>query len=435
MLRESLKRKKVLIMGLGLLGGGVGAARFFATHGAKVTVTDLKTKEQLFPSIEKLKDLPINYVLGKHREEDFRKTDLVIRNPDVLLDSPYIAIARQYKVPIEMAESFFVKHSPCPVIGVTGTRGKTTTASLVASLLKDAGLTAVLAGNVPGVSTLDFLDKITPKTYVILELSSWQLQGFGESKISPHISVITNIYPEHLNHYKTLRDYIEDKKNIFRYQSKKDYLILNKNSDYTKEFKREANSQILLFESDLVPGTWQLKLKGEHNRENIAAAIAVSKILNLSQKSIKKSIENFTPLPYHLERIRLLNGVTFINDGVSTTPEATIAAIKSFNKPLLLILGGNDKLLDFSGLGRLIDKKARAVFLMKGTATPKIKKAISKKNLIKGSYDNFKDTIGACYQFAQSGDFILFSPAATSFNWFNNIYHRSQEFEKIVKNL
>lgn len=429
-----MKNKKVLIMGLGLLGGGVGAARFFAKKGANVTVTDLKTKEQLAPSLEKLKGLPIRYVLGGHQEEDFQNTDLIIRNPDVLPDSPYLQLARQRGISVEMVESFFAKQCKGKLIGVTGSRGKTTTSFLIAKLIKDAGLPTVLAGNVAGVSTLDFLNKITSKTYVILELSSFQLHGFGESKISPHIAVVTNIFPEHLNHYQTLQDYVHDKKNIFRFQKKSDYLILNKHNSYTKKFAKEAKAQVLFFSQSDVSSSWQLKLPGEHNRENIAAAMAVGQILKINLSTMKKSLTAFKSLPYHLEVIRKLRSTTFINDGISTSPEATVAALSSIDKKVLLILGGNDKLLDFRQLGKLVDKKAKAVFLMKGTAMANIKKSIPKE-LIKGEFGNLSDTVHAVYSFAKSGDVVLFSPAATSFNWFENVYHRSGEFEKIVRDL
>ncbi len=429
-----MKNKKVLIMGLGLLGGGMGAARYFAKKDANVTVPDLKTKEQLAPSIKKLADLPIRYVLGGHREEDFKNTDLIIRNPDVLPDSPYLQLARQRGIPVEMVESFFAKQCKGKIIGVTGTRGKTTTSFLIAKLIKDAGLPTVLAGNVAGISTLDFLDKITSKTYVVLELSSFQLHGFGESKVSPHIAVVTNISPEHLNHYKTLADYINDKKNIFRFQKKGDFLILNKANPYSKKFAKETKAQVLFFSQSEVPIDWQLKLPGEHNRENIAAAMAVGQILKIGLSTIKKSLTAFKSLPYHLEVIRKARGVTFINDGISTSPEATIAALSSVDKKVLLILGGNDKLLDFVKLGKLVDKKAKEVFLMKGTALSKLKKSIPQK-LIKGEFENLSNTVHAAYRFAKDGDIILFSPAATSFNWFENVYHRSGEFEKIVKGL
>ncbi len=433
-MKNDFKNKKVLVMGLGLLSGGLGAARFFAENGARVTVTDLKLEKQLASSIEKLKDLPITFVLGEHREKDFCEADLIIRNPDVLLNSPYLTLARKNKVPIEMAESFFVKNFPALVIGVTGSRGKSTTASLIAHILKEAGLPVFLAGNVAGSSTLQLVDKITPQTYVVLELSSFQLEGFGESKISPQVAVITNIYPEHLNHYPTFKDYVDDKKNIFRFQTKSDFLILNKRNKYTKEFKKEAKSKVFLFDGNDVSQDWNLKLKGEHNRENAAAAIRVSQILKIPPEIIQKAVENFNPLPYHLEKVREIAGVSFINDGVSTSPEATMAAIQTFKQPVILLLGGNDKKLDFKELGRQINQKAKAVFLMEGTATEKFKKVI-KKELIYGSFSNLRETVLAAKDFAKNGDIILFSPAATSFNWFNNIYERSLEFEKIVRSL
>lgn len=433
--RLHLRGKKVLIMGLGLLGGGVGATRFFIKKGAKVTVTDLKTKEQLGPALAKLEGLPIRYVLGGHREEDFKNQDLIIRNPDVLPDSPYLAVARRRGIPIEMVESFFVKHAKAKVIGITGTRGKTTTTLLIGKLLKDAKLPTRVAGNVAGSSTLELLDTITPSTYVVLELSSFQLHGFGESKISPHIAVITNVFPEHLNHYKTLQEYVDDKKNIFQYQRRDNCLMLNRNDRFTEEFTKEAKSKVFLFDKDDIPHDWHLKLLGTHNLENAAAAMAVGKILTSSLATIKRSLTSFTPLPYRLERARTIHGITFVNDGVSTSPEATIAAIKSFDKKTLLLLGGNDKLLDFRALGKLVDRKAKAVFLMRGTATANIESAISKKHLIKGWFDSLEDTVSAAYRFAKRGDIILFSPAATSFHWFNNIYERSEAFEKIVRNL
>lgn len=433
-LKKDFKNKKVLIMGLGLLGGGVGSARFFANLGAKVTVTDLKSKEKLFLSIKKLANLPINYVFGDHREKDFLAADLIIRNPDVLPSSPYLEIARKHKIPIEMAESFFVKNCPSLVIGITGSRGKSTVASLVAHILKEAGLPVFLAGNIAGCSTLLLFEKITPKTYVVLELSSFQLEAFSESKISPQIALITNIYPEHLNHYPAFKNYIDDKKNIFRFQAKNDFLILNKRCKYTKEFKKKARSKVFLFDRENIPSDWDLKLKGEHNRENVAAATIVAQILKISPEIIQKAVESFNPLPYRLEKVREINGVSFINDGVSTSPEATMAALSSFKKPVILLLGGNDKKLDFGELGQFINKKAKAVFLMEGTATEKIKKVI-KKELIGGSYPNLAETLLAAKKAARTGDIILFSPAATSFNWFNNVYHRSSEFEKIVKRL
>lgn len=428
---KNFKGKKVLIMGLGLLGGGVGAARFFAKTGSKVTVTDLRTKRELLPSIRKLKGFKIKFTLGKHVKEDFENADFVIRNPDVLFDSPYLKYAKTVK----MLESFFAKNYPGKIIGITGTRGKSTTASLIYHILRQAKFNVHLAGNINESYTLDLLDsRIKNNSIVVLELSSFQLHGFGEAKISPTISVITNIYPEHLNHYKNFKDYIDDKKNIFRYQSKNDLLILNKDDKYKNEFKKEAKSKVLFFSKNDIPANWKLRLSGDHNRENVAAAIKVVKIFGIDELSIKKALANFKSLPYHLEEVKKINGVRIINDGISTSPEATIAALNCFKKPILL-LGGNDKNLDFTNLGKVIDRKVKLVFLMQGTATKKIKKAIGRKNLIYGEFNILKDTIRASLNFAKQGDIILFSPAATSFNWYGNVYERCKDFENQVKKL
>ncbi len=435
MKKFNIKEKKVLVMGLGLLGGGVAAARYFARKGARVTVTDLRSRKTLLPSIKKLSRLPIRFILGEHRIEDFANTDLIIRNPDVMPDSPYLEVARKKGIPIEMAESFFAKNCPGKIIGVTGTRGKSTTATLIAKILQDAGKDVVLAGNVAGIGTLTYLDKIDVRTIAVLELSSFQLNALGEVKISPDIAVITNIYPEHLNHYATFDNYVADKKNIFRYQTKKDYLVLNKNSKFSQDFAKEAPSKVIFFDSDNLSKNLPTKLLGEHNRENIAAALAVGQLLGVEMDLMRKTIANFSPLPYHLENVRTIKKIKFINDGVSTSPEATIAALNTLNGNIILILGGNDKKLDFRELGLLVSRKVKAIIIMRGTAESKIKKAIPQKGLIKGEFDNLRETVRSAWALAKPGSIILFSPAATSFNWFSNTYQRSKLFTEIVKSL
>ncbi|MBI1919313.1 UDP-N-acetylmuramoyl-L-alanine--D-glutamate ligase, partial [Candidatus Microgenomates bacterium] len=338
-------------------------------------------------------------------------------------------------ISIEMAESFFAKNCPGKIIGVTGTRGKSTTATLIARILQDAGKDVVLAGNVAGIGTLTYLDKINSRTIAVLELSSFQLNALGEVKISPGIAVITNIYPEHLNHYATFDNYVADKKNIFRYQTKKDYLVLNKNSKFSQDFAKEAPSKVIFFDPNNLSKNLPTKLLGEHNRENIAAALAVGQLLGVEMDLMRKTIANFSPLPYHLENVRTIKKIKFINDGVSTSPEATIAALNTLDGNIILILGGNDKKLDFRELGLLVSRKVKAIIMMRGTAAPKIKKAIPQKGLIKGEFDNLRETVRSAWALAKPGSIILFSPAATSFNWFSNTYQRSKLFTEIVKSL
>ncbi len=206
---KRFKNKKVIIFGLGLLGGGVGAARFFARAGAKVTVTDIKKREQLKESIEKLKKFKINFVLGKHRKEDFLNTDIVIKGPGVPSNSPYLEIARKNNVLIETDIGIFFQLCKVPIIGITGSKGKSTTAALTYNVLKTKYKNTLLGGNI-GISVLDLVNKIKKNSLIVLELSSWQLEGLLSCKKSPHVAVITNIFPEHLNRYKNFNEYILD---------------------------------------------------------------------------------------------------------------------------------------------------------------------------------------------------------------------------------
>src|SRR5438105_14335757 len=222
-----LRGKRVLVMGLGLQGSGMAAARYAAQQGAIVRVTDLKSPEILAPSVQALTGLPIEFVLGEHRHEDFLWAEMVIRNPGIPLTSPYLRLAREHGARIEMEIALFFLACPGRIIGVTGTRGKTTTSTLIHKILQDSGVPTVLGGNVAGVETLSLLPQITPETLVVLELSSWQLEGLAPHRISPPVAVMTNIYPDHLNTYSGMEDYAEAKANIFRHQTANDIAVFN----------------------------------------------------------------------------------------------------------------------------------------------------------------------------------------------------------------
>ncbi|HVB62683.1 MAG TPA: Mur ligase family protein, partial [Ktedonobacteraceae bacterium] len=212
-----LRGKRVLVMGLGLQGSGMAAARYSAQQGAIVRVTDLKAPEVLSRSVQALAGLPIEFILGEHREEDFQWAEIVIRNPGIPLTSPYLQLASQSSALIEMEIALFFLACPARIIGITGTRGKTTTATLLYEMLRESGAPTVLGGNVAGVETLSLLPRITPETLVVLELSSWQLEGLFPHAISPQVAVMTNIYPDHLNTYDSMEDYAHAKTSIYRF--------------------------------------------------------------------------------------------------------------------------------------------------------------------------------------------------------------------------
>jgi UDP-N-acetylmuramoylalanine--D-glutamate ligase len=443
--KEYFKNKKITVMGLGLLGRGVGDAKFLAERGAKLIVTDLKTKEQLKSSLNKLKKFKnIKYRLGEHRLEDFRNRDFILKAAGVPLDSPFIAEARKNKIPtcpqrlnkqacdggrVEMSSSLFARLSNAMIIGITGTRGKSTTTHLIHHILKQAGRSVLLGGNVKGVSTLSFLKTVRPGDIAVLELDSWQLQGFGESKISPHISVFTNLLPDHLNYYKgNIKKYFADKANIFKFQKKSDFAIAGKG--IAGKIKTKGKKII----AQPIPLSWKFNLPGSHNRENAGLAVAALKVLGLSEKEIKSGLASFKGVPGRLELIRELHGIKFYNDTTSTTPDAAKAALKALGNKnkLILIMGGADKKLDMLSLIKMIPNSCKKAILLPGTGTDNLPEKFKNKCV---QAKTLKQAIDSAISSAQKGDTILLSPGFASFGLFKNEFDRGDKFNKIVRNL
>lgn len=427
--------KKVLIMGLGIQGGGLGAAKFFVEQGAQVTITDLKSAKELAASLEALAGLPVRYVLGKHDEEDFKSHDLVLRNPDVSRDSPYLAIARTHNIPIEMEEALFLKLlGRRDVIGITGTRGKTTTTMMIAAIFQSVDHHVIVGGNIRGVSTLQLLAQVQRSTKIVLELSSWQLQAFHDARISPQYSVITNVYPDHLNRYHSMDAYVADKKAIFLYQSAGDHLFLHKHNEYTAEFARDALGVVHLFDAQDTHG-WNLSVLGEHNRYNAAAARSTAQVFGIDEDDIRTSIEAFVGIPYRQEQIAAVGGVRFINDSASTTPEATLAALTALPSPIVLIAGGADKGLAYGILGDAIDQMVKAVVLLEGSGTDNLQAAIKHRERIRGRVASMQEAVAVAFRVSDPGDTIVLSPGFASFGLFRNEFDRGDQFREAVRHL
>ena len=441
-LMERLKNKfcgkRILVVGLGLQGGGVGVAKFFAHLGAVVTVTDKKNEKQLKESINKLSGLAIDFRLGRHNLYDFLKADFIFKGPSVPWDLPEIIAAQKKGIPVEMELSFFAKNCPAKIIGVTGTRGKSTTANLVYFLLKKSGYSVYLAGNFPKISTINLLKKISEDDWVVLELSSWALSGFHWEKISPHIAIFTNFYPDHLNYYKNLDDYFYDKAAIFLYQRKDDYLIANQALKSLIE-KYRISSRIIYFTKEDFPKKNLNYLFGDHNLENASSVLPVAKILNIDEKKAIEIIKNFSGLPFRLQKIREKNGIVFINDSASTTPIATIKAIDTYiSKKIVLILGGNSKNLPY---GDLVEKlrNVEKIVLLEGSFTKEILPILKEKykKKLAGPFNSLRAAVKKAYHEALNFKevIVLFSPAATSFSMFNNEFHRGEQFNYEVERL
>ncbi len=441
------KGKKITMLGLGLLGRGVNVAKFLAELGVELTITDLKIARLLAPSLKKLSKFKnIRYVLGEHKREDFRNVDMVIKAAGVPLDSPYIAEARKNKIPIEMDASLFAKFTPATIVGVTGTRGKSTVTHLIEHILKIAYPKHIfIGGNVRGMATLPLLKKIKVGDIVVLELDSWQLQGFGDAKISPHIAVFTNFLVDHMNYYKgSMSKYFSDKANIFKYQKEDEVFIVGEQLTqeglpFLKQPRKGYPSWVVARKS-IVPKTWKVKILGDHNRANIACAMMACRELDVSEDVIKKGVESFAGVTGRLELICTVGGIKYVNDTTATTPDGNRAAILALmeksRKNIVLIAGGNDKNLYYADMVKLIHKTVKGLVLINGTATDKILEILPKKHLYEvAMVSSMKEAVCAARGYARRGDTILLSPGATSFGIFKNEFDRGDKFVKIVKKL
>ncbi len=441
--KEFFKDKKITVMGLGLLGG-LGDIIFLAESGADLIVTDLKAEADLQPSLSKLRKFHnIRYTLGHHDFRDFQNRDLIIRAPGTPLDSLYIKEAQENNIPITMWAALFSQFAMefgLEIVGVTGTRGKTTTIAMIVHILKTAKRKVITGGNVQGTSLLSNLPHLTSKNIVVLELDSWKLQGFNDLKISPNISVFTNFLPDHLNYYGgNMKRYFRDKAYIFKYQKEEDILVAGVQVlSLIKKWGGKIKSNIISPKNKL-PNGFILGIKGEHNVSNAVLAIEVARKLGVKDIFIKKALKNFKGVAGRMEFVKEIKGVKYYNDTTSTTGEATLAALRALSgvvvnpkeKNIVLIAGGSDKNLDMSLLITAVPKYTKNVILLTGTGTESIKSKI--KGFIE--VDNLKKAVMCAKSLAKKGDIILLSPAFASFGMFKNEYDRGEQFIKIVKSL
>ena len=460
------KNKRVTVFGLGLSGGGVGTVLFLVKQGVReVIVTDMKSRQELAPSIAKLAAYKnITFVFGQHRPEDFTRVDMVIKNPIIPWTNEYVKLAERNKVPVEMDSSIFFAHCPAPIIGVTGSKGKTTTASLIAHILEQAGKPVVRVG-ISQVGVLSLLHKITKESIVVFELSSWRLSALPVVKKSPHIAVVTNIYPDHLNYYKSMAAYQADKKNIFAFQKNRDVVVANFADSVVREMVQDARGQLIWF-STLGPiegdGTWleegtlfasvqgkrqlllpveKIPLKGTHNLANVLAAAAATLAAGLSVEQVRAGIKTFSGVPHRLEKIAVKKGVAYFNDTAATIPDAAVAALRSFTEPVILIAGGSDKELDFENFAEEILVRSKGLVLFKGAGTEKLLQAL-RRALPEGERERkfeIVETMGKAVELAsrsaEAGDVVLLSPGATSFGLFQNEFDRGEQFRQVVNGL
>ncbi len=450
--------KRVIVMGLGLFGGGVAVTRFLARHGARVTVTDLKGESKLAVSLEKLRGVDVRFVLGRHVDSDFTDADLVIVNPAVPRDSPYLELAREHGVPFETETNLFFKLCPAPIIGVTGSNGKTTTTTLIGEMLRGPGLRVYVGGNI-GAPLIERVEEMTAEDIVVLELSSFQLEDLRAIERSPHISVVTNISPNHLDRHKTMENYIAAKRAIVDYQRDGDIFVVNARDDRLASWAEAARARVLRFSSQgrVHKGTYldgstlrfrigydkgkicdrdDILLPGIFNVENFLAASAAALALGVRTETIRRVARTFRGVTHRLELFHEEGGVRYYNDSIATTPESTIAALDALEGPIILIAGGYDKKVPLSALARKIADRCKAVVLV-GTIGPQIAAELRRC----GNADalqvfeegtDFETAVRRATSLAEPGGCMLLSPATASYDMFANFEERGDTFKRLV---
>jgi len=437
-------KQKIAILGFGIEGQDIG--QHFLDR-AQITVFDQKTANQLGKAYQKFKN-KIHFKLGpNYLQSGLQNYDLIFRSPAFKLTTPAIVEAEKKGIPITSATKLFFDLCPAKIIGVTGTKGKGTTAALTAEILKKTGQKVFLAGNI-GAPMLGLLPKLTGEGWVVLELSSFQLQDLQKS---PHIAVVLFITSEHLDYHTGTEEYITAKSNIVRHQKTNDRVVLNADNPVSNSFSQLTkagvfyfsrqkptnagyiqNQQIFLNKS-LIGPTSKLQLRGEHNWDNVCAAVSTAHLAGADIQTIKTTVFAFTGLEHRLEKAAEVNGVEYYNDSFSTTPETAIAAIKAFQKPIILIAGGSEKGSNFIELGQVIAKSSVKALVLIGQMAQRIKEAAQKagfKGQIVWQPENMAAIVNEAAKRAQPGDIVLLSPACASFDMFANYKDRGRQFKQ-----
>ena len=446
-------------MGLGSFGGGLGVVKFLAARGARVTVTDARPAEKLSESLDELQSVAaVELKLGGHNADDFRRADLIVVNPAIPRDHPCLDVARLAGVPLTSEMNLFWQWNRAPVVAVTGSNGKSTTTALTHSILSRTGRRCWLGGNI-GVSLLPRVEEIGEQDIVVLELSSFQLADLDRLQVSPAVSVITNFSPNHLDWHGTLDHYRRSKQTMLRWQNASNVAILN--GDDADVSAWPVHGERLLFGlrdgvgngvfaeagdarvrldggSELLPLSRWLKLPGRHNLANALAATCAAMRFGADAAAVRQGLENYEPLPHRLQWVGEVDGRTFYNDSLATTPESAEVALEAFQSPIVLMAGGYDKKVDLSRMAFAIARRAKAVALMGQTAA-RLRELVTGDNSTRCQVSeelfSFREACEWAVAHSEPGDVILLSPGCASYDWFRNFADRGAQFTAFVKAL
>lgn len=450
--KDFIKGSKVAVVGIGI--SNLPLIKFLVNLGADVTAFDKKEEKDLGETSENLKAIGVKLCLGQDYLEGLTGFQVIFKTPGMRIDSPALVKAKEEgaKITSEMEE--FVKYCPAKVYGVTGSDGKTTTTTIISKLLKEEGHKTWVGGNI-GAPLFSNIEDIKPEDKVILELSSFQLMTMD---VSPEVAIVTNLSPNHLDMHKDMNEYVDSKKNIFKYQQENSLLILNRENDITYSFVKEAKGKVELFSSTrilqhgacvenhmlYVNGTEicsknDIRLKGDHNVQNYLAAFLAVKD-DVSKKTMKDVAMNFNGVEHRNEFVREVSGVKYYNDSIGSSPTRTLATISVFEEPVILLAGGYDKKIPFEVLAQNGYSHIKTLILM-GHTKEKIKKVFDDLKNEKGinipiyMVENLEEAVLKAKEISKSGDSVVLSPACASFDAFPNFEVRGNKFKEFVNKL
>ena len=458
-MKTDWRDKRVLI--LGAARQGLALARWLCLHGAKVTLSDMRSAEELRLARESMAEYPIQWVFGGHPLELLDSTDVICLSGGVPLTLPIVVEALRRGIPLSNDSQIFMEVVPCKTVGITGSAGKTTTTTLVGSMAKLAyGDKAYVGGNI-GDPLINYVDNMEADDIAILELSSFQLD---QMTISPNVAVILNITPNHLDRHVTMEAYTAAKARILEFQSKDDVAVLGRDDKGAWSLRNKVKGKLLTFSLNeleegldgayLHEGSLNLRdgnaylplmlrekiqLRGDHNVLNVLAAFAIGHAAGLPSDAMLEAVEEFRGVPHRLELVRELHGVRWYNDSMASAPERSIAAIRSFEEPIVLLLGGRDKDLPWQELMSLVGKRVEHVVLF-GEAAEKIQKTVSNLGLsakrpIVTRVKSLHEAVVKAAEVAEAGDVVLLSPGGTSFDEFKDFAERGERFKAWVQEL
>ena len=464
----SFAGQRVTVMGLGCFGGGAAAVRFLVEQGAAVRVSDQRSAEDLREAIAELNDLPdIDWQTGGHHWSHFSDADFVVVNPAVPPHHPIIQRLESANVPLSSEMNLFWSLNPGRVIAVTGSNGKSTTTALIHAIIEASGQRCWLGGNI-GRSLLPHIDEISVEDWVVLELSSFQLHMLDRIKANPDIAVVTNFAPNHLDWHETLADYRLAKQTILRWQTADDWCVLNgddadidawpRSANTTSTYKSQPNDVVSKHQavqawlddsgtahilrrnqqadiSELPIADW-CTLRGRHNLTNALQSMSAALLAGATEDAIRDGLGQFEALPHRLQLVGDCDGRKFYNDSISTTPESTIAALDSFDEPVVILAGGYNKRVDLSGMSSHIADRAKAAALLGQTANA-LQAAIAARNtgLPTANCLDFDRAFEWAIEQSSPGDVILLSPGCASYDWFESFVDRGDRFCNMVEDL